>query len=212
VLAKRIIPCLDVTAGRVVKGVNFVGLRDEPNLMYGRVMSLNDEAMPDWFRLASGLDPAAAVFHYGQEIFEGLKAYRWADGSVVAWGNNSSGQTTLPAGLSNVVAIAAGDDYSLALQADGTLVRWGGLLPPPIGATNVVAIAAGGKHALALRADGVLIGWGGNYYGQATVPASATNALGIAAGAVGIAKILFFVFLVLFLVSLISHLGRGQRV
>ncbi|MEQ1743479.1 MAG: HisA/HisF-related TIM barrel protein, partial [Candidatus Nitrotoga sp.] len=27
-LAKRIIPCLDVTAGRVVKGVNFVELRD----------------------------------------------------------------------------------------------------------------------------------------------------------------------------------------
>jgi cyclase len=27
-LAKRIIPCLDVTAGRVVKGVNFVALRD----------------------------------------------------------------------------------------------------------------------------------------------------------------------------------------
>jgi imidazole glycerol-phosphate synthase subunit HisF len=27
-LAKRVIPCLDVTRGRVVKGVNFVGLRD----------------------------------------------------------------------------------------------------------------------------------------------------------------------------------------
>ncbi len=27
-LAKRVIPCLDVTGGRVVKGVNFVGLRD----------------------------------------------------------------------------------------------------------------------------------------------------------------------------------------
>jgi cyclase len=27
-LAKRIIPCLDVKAGRVVKGINFVGLRD----------------------------------------------------------------------------------------------------------------------------------------------------------------------------------------
>ena len=27
-LAKRIIPCLDVDNGRVVKGVNFVGLRD----------------------------------------------------------------------------------------------------------------------------------------------------------------------------------------
>lgn len=28
------------------------------------------------------LDPASAVLHYGQEIFEGLKAYRRADGSV----------------------------------------------------------------------------------------------------------------------------------
>ncbi|WP_250444481.1 branched-chain amino acid aminotransferase [Actinotalea sp. C106] len=28
------------------------------------------------------LDPAAAVLHYGQEVFEGLKAYRHADGSV----------------------------------------------------------------------------------------------------------------------------------
>lgn len=28
------------------------------------------------------LQPSAAVLHYGQEIFEGLKAYRWADGSV----------------------------------------------------------------------------------------------------------------------------------
>ena len=27
-LAKRIIPCLDVAAGRVVKGINFVNLRD----------------------------------------------------------------------------------------------------------------------------------------------------------------------------------------
>ena len=35
------------------------------------------------------LDPAAMVFHYGQEIFEGLKAYRWADGGyagkLIAW-------------------------------------------------------------------------------------------------------------------------------
>ncbi|MGP5652770.1 branched-chain amino acid aminotransferase [Glutamicibacter arilaitensis] len=28
------------------------------------------------------MDPAASVLHYGQEIFEGLKAYRHADGSV----------------------------------------------------------------------------------------------------------------------------------
>jgi len=28
------------------------------------------------------LDPAAMVFHYGQELFEGQKAYRWADGRI----------------------------------------------------------------------------------------------------------------------------------
>ncbi|NDI23749.1 MAG: imidazole glycerol phosphate synthase cyclase subunit, partial [Betaproteobacteria bacterium] len=27
-LTRRVIPCLDVTAGRVVKGVNFLQLRD----------------------------------------------------------------------------------------------------------------------------------------------------------------------------------------
>ncbi|GAB2480772.1 branched-chain amino acid transaminase [Jatrophihabitans fulvus] len=31
------------------------------------------------------LDPACAVLHYGQEIFEGLKAYRQVDGSVAAF-------------------------------------------------------------------------------------------------------------------------------
>jgi len=40
-------------------------------------------------------DPAAAVLHYGQEIFEGLKAYRHADGSI--WTFRSRRQcTTLP--------------------------------------------------------------------------------------------------------------------
>ncbi|MDR2338512.1 MAG: branched-chain amino acid aminotransferase [Deltaproteobacteria bacterium] len=29
------------------------------------------------------LSPAALVLHYGQEIFEGVKAYRWADDSIV---------------------------------------------------------------------------------------------------------------------------------
>ena len=34
-------------------------------------------------REAISLDPAAAVLHYGQEIFEGLKAYTRSDGSIV---------------------------------------------------------------------------------------------------------------------------------
>jgi branched-chain amino acid aminotransferase len=31
------------------------------------------------------LDPSALVLHYAQEVFEGLKAYRWADGSIVSF-------------------------------------------------------------------------------------------------------------------------------
>ena len=31
------------------------------------------------------LDPSATILHYAQGIFEGLKAYRWADGSIVTF-------------------------------------------------------------------------------------------------------------------------------
>ncbi|MET0702276.1 MAG: branched chain amino acid aminotransferase, partial [Mycobacterium sp.] len=31
------------------------------------------------------LDPSAVVLHYGQEVFEGLKAYRWADDAIVSF-------------------------------------------------------------------------------------------------------------------------------
>jgi len=31
---------------------------------------------------ALSLDPAALVLHYGQEVFEGLKAYRWSNGDI----------------------------------------------------------------------------------------------------------------------------------
>jgi len=37
------------------------------------------------------LDPAASVLHYGQEIFEGIKAYRHADGSVWTFRPESNG-------------------------------------------------------------------------------------------------------------------------
>ena len=37
------------------------------------------------------LDPAAAVLHYGQEIFEGIKAYRHADGSIWTFRPQSNG-------------------------------------------------------------------------------------------------------------------------
>jgi hypothetical protein len=81
---------------------------------------------------------------------------------VVAWGNNAQGRTTIPAGLSNIVAITAGPYQDLALRNDGTVASWGNgaAVPVPPGLSNVVAIAGGDAYSLALRADGRVIGWG----------------------------------------------------
>jgi branched-chain amino acid aminotransferase len=38
------------------------------------------------------LDPAASVLHYGQEIFEGIKAYRHADGSIWTFRPDANGK------------------------------------------------------------------------------------------------------------------------
>ena len=84
-------------------------------------------------------------------------------GTVVAWGNpgvwgGDRGQATVPAGLSDVVAISAGGLHSLALKADGTVVAWGdnlyGQTNVPSGLTNVLAIAGCFEHNLALVGEG----------------------------------------------------------
>ena len=73
---------------------------------------------------------------------------------MVAWGWDDYGQTDVPAGLSGVTAIAAGQYHSLALKSDGTVVAWGdntyGQTTVPAGLSGVTAIAAGGYHSLAL--------------------------------------------------------------
>ena len=67
--------------------------QDESKLGFGRVMTdhmflMNYNAGQGWHdaRIVPygplELDPSSMVLHYAQEVFEGLKAYRWADGSV----------------------------------------------------------------------------------------------------------------------------------
>ncbi len=51
-LAKRIIPCLDVAAGRVVKGVSFVELRDAGDPV--EIARRYDEQGADDIRLVAG--------------------------------------------------------------------------------------------------------------------------------------------------------------
>ncbi len=81
-----------------------------------------------------------------------------SDGTVIAWGDNSYGQTNPPAGLSNVVAISTFGSHAMALKNDGTVVSWGdnayGQTNVPPGLSNVVAIAGGFYHSLALVNDG----------------------------------------------------------
>ena len=44
------------------------------------------------------------------------------DGTVVAWGSNEYGQTSVPEGLNNVVAVDAGGDNSIALKKTALLL------------------------------------------------------------------------------------------
>ncbi len=110
--------------------------------------------------------------------------------SLIAWGKHVLGRTeaavVVPAGLSNVVAAAAGGSYTLALNDDGTVTGWGlGLSTAqrvPSSLSNVVALAAGSHHALALRADGRIVTWGLDTSGPLAVPAGLTNVIAIGAG------------------------------
>lgn len=106
-----------------------------------------------------------------------------ADGTVVAWGENYSGQSSVPAGLTDVIAIAAGGYHSLALKADGTVVAWGenyfSQSSVPAGLTGIVAIAARSEASLALKSDGTVVEWG--YQSQST-PSGLTDVVAIDGG------------------------------
>jgi hypothetical protein len=78
-----------------------------------------------------------------------------SDGTVVGWGDNRLFQSSsVPPGLSGVVAISAGANHSLALKSDGTVVSWGSNIKAqtfvPAGLADVVAISAGWDFSLAL--------------------------------------------------------------
>jgi alpha-tubulin suppressor-like RCC1 family protein len=118
-------------------------------------------------------------------------------GNVWAWGANSSGQlgngTTSPSStpvevknsagsgpLTNIVAIAAGGSFSMALQSNGAVWTWGynndgelgnnsqtpsSLPVSPTALSSVSAIAAGSKFALAVKSGNVWA-WGAGSNGQ----------------------------------------------
>ena len=101
-------------------------------------------------------------------------ALTW-EGKVIAWGDNNSGQTNVPAGLTGVKAIAAGGTFAVALKSDGSVIVWGDNSAhvkdvPAAAQSGVVGIAAGLGCVFALKSDGTIVAWGSNVYGQTTIP------------------------------------------
>ena len=106
---------------------------------------------------------------------------------IVAWGDNSGGQTNVPTDLADVVAAAGGDYHSLALRDDGNLFAWGydgyGQTNVPATSLRFVGIAAGAEHNLAILENGSVVAWGLDDSGQTNVPPTVnSNALAVAAG------------------------------
>ena len=115
-----------------------------------------------------------------------------------AWGNVFFGETNVPPGLSNVLAVCAGRYHSLLLKDNGTVLAWGlgtnalpgggvtgdtwGQVMVPAGLSNVVALGAGIYHSFAVKQDGSLVGWGNNSMGQVTAPAGLSNVVAASGG------------------------------
>ncbi|WP_285725158.1 branched-chain amino acid aminotransferase [Psychromicrobium xiongbiense] len=122
------------------------------------------------------LDPAASVLHYGQEIFEGLKAYRHADGSVwtfrpeanAARLNRSAQRLALPelpesAFIGAVEALVQADQRWVPDQDGESLY----LRPFMIATEAFLGVRA--AHAVSFR---VIASPAGNYFGGELKPIS----------------------------------------
>ena len=105
-----------------------------------------------------------------------------APGTVVAY----TGRTSVPPGLSGVIAIAAGSSHIVALKSDGSVVVWGdngsGKMRVPDGLNGIRAIAAGSYFTVALKSDGTVAAWGDDSgAGETTVPSSLNDVTAISA-------------------------------
>jgi alpha-tubulin suppressor-like RCC1 family protein len=136
----------------------------------------------------------------------------WGHGLYGKLGNGTTTNKTTPtqvSTLTDVVAVAAGSQHTLALESDGDVFAWGGKYEGALGdgtttgtvttpqavsgISNIVAIAAGHRFSLALEDDGTVWAWGRNVEGQLgdgtttqrNTPVEITNLSGIGAIAAG---------------------------
>ena len=94
------------------------------------------------------------------------------DGNAACWGDNSSGQTSVPVDAAPMKAVAAGASHTCAVRNDGSLLCWGataagenfGQTVAPTSGTYS-AVVTGMYHSCALRADGAAECWGAGVVG-----------------------------------------------
>ncbi len=103
------------------------------------------------------------------------------DGTVTRWSGNGAISPPPPAGLNDVITIAAGGYVNMALRKNGTVVVWGheGLSNVAATLSNVVASTAaqGDLECVALRSDGTAVDW---FYNA--LPAGLSKITAIGAG------------------------------
>ncbi|MGQ7261029.1 branched-chain amino acid aminotransferase [Vreelandella sp. V005] len=80
------------------------------------------------------LDPAASVLHYGQEIFEGIKAYRHADGSIWTFRPEKNAERFRRSARRLALPELSGEDFIGSLKA--LLAQDHGWVPTPANASD----------------------------------------------------------------------------
>jgi alpha-tubulin suppressor-like RCC1 family protein len=104
-------------------------------------------------------------------------------GNVWAWGENGDGESSAPQGITNIMAIAAGEYHSVAVVDNGNVIQWGynwGSVPSNL--TNAVSVAAGYSDSIALRSDGTVATWGASGSYANYVPSGLNGVKAVAAG------------------------------
>ena len=170
-LAKRIIPCLDVTAGRVVKGVNFVELRDagDPVEVARRYNEQGADADKISINTAGVNNPdligEAAALYGSQCIVTAVDARRrdkndpskgW---EVYTHGGRKATGLDAVQWAKRVAELGTGEILLTSMDADGTKAGFDLELTRAVAdAVSVPVIASGGVGNLQHLADGVTKG------------------------------------------------------
>ncbi len=84
-LARNTNPASDEVRGQILRDPGFGRFHTDHmvSITYSEDLGWHDATVVPYGPIE--LDPSAVVLHYAQEVFEGLKAYRWADGSIVSF-------------------------------------------------------------------------------------------------------------------------------